>query len=215
MSLGSGHFGVHARRHAGQCEREVSRVTHADATGRGVGAPSSPSVPFGRSSFEKKRFLGAPSRAVCSGAAQCLGVRRSCTLCSTAAGSNAATQALRCRKVSSSRFRTLGPAKFVARPTQAAGHPSASQKADQQSHEQPPLARSTLADPSTVHTASGAVRHSTRRRRRLEGTRCAVHATVHVGFVTGPWPSASSRTGLWRPVLGRCPEPYSATASSG
>ena len=112
-----------------------------------------------------------------------------------------------------------GPAKFVARPTRG---PSASQKADQQSHEQNKsslelpwhVPRWRMADPSTVHTASGAVRHSTRRRRRLEGARCAVHATFHVGFVTGPWPSASSRTGLWRPILSRCPEPYSATASS-
>ena len=107
-----------------------------------------------------------------------------------------------------------GPAKFVARPTRGTRAPHRKQTSSPRSSLPWHVPRWRMADPSTVHTASGAVRHSTRRRRRLEGARCAVHATFHVGFVTGPWPSASSRTGLWRPILSRCPEPYSATASS-
>ena len=78
------------------------------------------------------------------------------------------------------------------------------------------LARSTMADPSSLHSP-----HRVRSRSAQHATAtatggdllCRPRDRLHVGFVTGP--SASSRTGLWRPKLSRCQEPYSATASSG
>lgn len=201
MSLGTGHFGVHARRRAGQCKRAVYTGQPVLASVR-AGDPcwtprerkalglSSPKRSFGPpfhwiAKRLRKRFHRAPSRAV--SAHQLIMLRALLSSWPGRRGARAphrkqtSSPMSRTRAVSSSRWH---------------------------------VPRWRMADPSTVHTASGAVRHSTRRRRRLEGARCAVHATFHVGFVTGPWPSASSRTGLWRPILSRCPEPYSATASS-